>query len=293
MMCSSKFSQDDGNNSSDINSFGSDLVQFGDTNREREVYNMQSLIMENMHNPVLGLHFIHTGIDLVDKPECNVPLYTDVDKSKKNPSVFFTQSGDSSKLTSVEMQSSLPLLDTDNDDSCVFIDLSSSESSGINEHDQSFTVYNIKSQLHLPEFMHANKTPIIRSPQNLPQRQVEWKLHDYDMLHHYLYIHHQVIDSKLPNFLGCKLPVPSGFKIPVWRNKLQGTGWPDKYICDMLEYGFPVGYCADILPVPSGKNHTMSYEFPEAVDKYIATELDENSILGPFSENPLCSFLTI
>ena len=100
-----------------------------------------------------------------------------------------------------------------------------------------------------------------------------------------LRLHKLVRDSGVPNYLGCKFNVPTGFRIPVWEKKL--SSYPDLELCALLSYGFPVGFTGTNMPGPSVGNHAGARQFEDAVESYILKEVSLGATVGPFSNNPL------
>ena len=112
-------------------------------------------------------------------------------------------------------------------------------------------------------------------------------------------IHHKVKESGLPNFLGCKFPVNEKINIDYMRSLL--VDYCDIEVCDLLEFGFPLG-CNDNETLLSSvkkndlwkyKNHRGADDFPEDILLYLEKESNSNAILGPFNENPFQSGLKI
>ncbi len=104
-------------------------------------------------------------------------------------------------------------------------------------------------------------------------------------------LHARVRGSGVPNYRGCRVPVPTKLKIPEWRDRLHNYSDPD--LCSLLEFGFPVGYEGGQLPTPSQVNHAGARQFPDAVGKYIGREVGFGATLGPFVSNPLCCPLSV
>ena len=92
--------------------------------------------------------------------------------------------------------------------------------------------------------------------------------------------------SGFPNYVSCRLPVPSRLNIPLWRQYLHD--YPDARICDFLEYSWPVGYdySTQGSPVSQLRNHQGALLFPDAIDSYLQNEICRNAVLGPFETNP-------
>ena len=49
-----------------------------------------------------------------------------------------------------------------------------------------------------------------------------------------------VSESRVYNFQGLRLPVPSSLRLPVWRSYLRD--YKDYTVCDFLEFGWLVGF---------------------------------------------------
>ena len=102
----------------------------------------------------------------------------------------------------------------------------------------------------------------------------------------YVFLHERVHTSGFPNYVSCRLPVPSRLNIPLWRQYLHD--YHDARICDFLEYGWPVGYdySTQGFPVSQLRNHHGALLFPDAIDSYLQNEICRNAVLGPFETNP-------
>ena len=93
-------------------------------------------------------------------------------------------------------------------------------------------------------------------------------------------IYDAVQSSQLPNFMHCRLPLPTATNIPTWRAWLED--YHDNIICDYMEFSWPIGYMADDLPQTVSQNHTSSIAYPHHVDHFLAVELQHSALLGPF-----------
>lgn len=68
----------------------------------------------------------------------------------------------------------------------------------------------------------------------------------------------------------------------------------DLQVCDLLQYGFPLGCCKPIV-LPQGcssprvRNHRGAREYPDAIEDYLLAERHNGSVLGPFHRNPFNS----
>ena len=83
--------------------------------------------------------------------------------------------------------------------------------------------------------------------------------------------HRVVLSSEQFTFTGLRLPVTSRLNIPVWRALLQD--YEDRVICDFLEFGWPLGYTNQTLPVFDLRTHRGALTFPSAVQEYISSEI--------------------
>jgi hypothetical protein len=129
------------------------------------------------------------------------------------------------------------------------------------------------------------------APSWLPPPSVSWPPAQGALDEHYIQLHATVFASRMPNYLGCRLPVPSSLNITAWRYGLDD--YHDKVVADFLEYGWPVNYVKDTLPRPSPRNHRSALLYPYAVDQYVSHEIGLGAILGPFDNNPLSVAVTV
>ena len=72
----------------------------------------------------------------------------------------------------------------------------------------------------MDSFLSVNDPCIARVPQSLACSNFVWPALDTCDLSSYLEIHRRVVSSRVPNFVGCRLHVPSGLDIGVWRQRL-------------------------------------------------------------------------
>ena len=78
-----------------------------------------------------------------------------------------------------------------------------------------------------------------------------------------------IYKSGLPNFRGCRIPLPgSKFNLPLWRELL--NDYPDKIVCDFLEFGFPLDFDKSVnLRTDERRNHKGARDHPEFIDEYL------------------------
>lgn len=116
---------------------------------------------------------------------------------------------------------------------------------------------------------------------------------------YFLKSHNEVKKSGMYNFEKCKIPVNSRLNIQYLRSML--IDYKDNKICDLLEFGFPLGYtgdetCFDGLSTKhlwKFKNHKGAEEYPNSLLSYLEKESKNKAILGPFKDNPFSSNIKI
>ena len=94
-----------------------------------------------------------------------------------------------------------------------------------------------------------------------------------------------------PNAFTSRQQVPSGLNIAEWRRCLHN--YPDKHLCDFLEFGWPVGYMSQSVPQSSPQNHGSASKQPDIVRAYLDKESAFGALCGPFPSNPLDTPLTV
>ena len=97
---------------------------------------------------------------------------------------------------------------------------------------------------------------------------------------------HQLIqDTKMPNYMKCRIPVQSGLNIKAWRAYL--SNYWDQQLCDLLEFGFPLDFDRSCNLNSTETNHTSAMQNPQHISHFIQEELDYNAMLGPFDSKPI------
>lgn len=96
----------------------------------------------------------------------------------------------------------------------------------------------------------------------------------------FILMHNSIGKSAKYNFEGCKFPLDTDLNIDCFRFMLL-----DQSLCDLLEFGFPIGYMGKIQQQPCDtfsfvRNYKGAKEF--AVHN---KEIGFDAILGPFQEN--------
>lgn len=59
----------------------------------------------------------------------------------------------------------------------------------------------------------------------------------------FLKAHYKVRNSGVQNYIGCRIPVNRRMNIEYMKSLL--IDYKDKIVCDLLEYGFPIGFEGD------------------------------------------------
>ena len=112
-----------------------------------------------------------------------------------------------------------------------------------------------------------------------------------------LEVHKKVQDSGKYNFQHCRIRVNEKINVEYMRIMLRD--YQDLQVCDLLEFGFPLGFEGDIHNLSTKdqiwqyKNHKGALEFPDHINAYISKESSHKAILGPFKKNPFQDTLII
>ena len=106
-----------------------------------------------------------------------------------------------------------------------------------------------------------------------------------------LCLHLKVVQTGAYNFQQAQLSVYSELKTDAWFQKLEN--YHDKIICSYLQYGWPINFEHDVLPVHDIDNHSSAYSYMHVVDDYITTELEHGAIIGPIDSRPFHGQLVI
>ncbi|CAG2204310.1 unnamed protein product [Mytilus edulis] len=128
--------------------------------------------------------------------------------------------------------------------------------------------------LKIDEFCHKHKKCLI----------CDLNVNSLD-LQYFVDIQREIKLSGLPNYQGCRIPVFSKLKIDFFRSML--VDYNDHILCDLLEFGFPIGYTAgDIVDIKKPRNHSGARDFPDFILKYLKKELEYKAVIGPLKVNP-------
>ena len=98
---------------------------------------------------------------------------------------------------------------------------------------------------------------------------------------------HKVANTKVPNYMGARIPIVSQLNIPFWRQQL--VDYWDSQLLDLLQYGFPLGYNRHCKLKNDMTNHKSAVDFPDDVQAYIDEERRHGAILGPFQTHPIAN----
>ena len=97
-------------------------------------------------------------------------------------------------------------------------------------------------------------------------------------------LHNKIRASGTYNHLCARIPLEhNNLKVEEFRNLL-GNNYSDLAVCQLIEFGFPLGLSPDSRLEPTLKNHSSSYEYFEYVDNFVASELRDLGITGPMDE---------
>ena len=95
--------------------------------------------------------------------------------------------------------------------------------------------------------------------------------------------HHEVKNSGVPNYIGCKIPVNHRMNIDYMRSLL--LDYKDNVVCDLLEFGFPIGFngirsqilkSVDKKDIWKYKNHKGAEEYPNKMLEYLKKESNKS-----------------
>ena len=107
-------------------------------------------------------------------------------------------------------------------------------------------------------------------------------------------LHNSFVDVSGYNFEILKVPVYSRLFIDFWRQEL--GDYFDKEVCDLLEFGWPLGFDRKFEILGSGKKiktHSGARNFAKDIENYIKKEVGYGAVLGPFASNPFNNHLVI
>ena len=102
-------------------------------------------------------------------------------------------------------------------------------------------LYDVSTQSsNFGDVSHTNFCQHAVVPRNLETSLVDWSNISSNFNEEYIFMHQKVIESGIPNFMGCRMSVPSKLNISYWRSMLHSNNYQDLELCDLLEFGFPI-----------------------------------------------------
>ena len=90
--------------------------------------------------------------------------------------------------------------------------------------------------------------------------------------------------------VGTILKVPSKLNAEVWAQYL--VNYLDWQLPLLIKYGFPLDFDRGSTLVCENVSHKSALEYPEHVSTYLKEKIENNAILGPFTETPIDSLHT-
>lgn len=112
-------------------------------------------------------------------------------------------------------------------------------------------------------------------------------------------LHEQVKRSGKYNFESCRIRVNEKINTEYLRSLLQLFDYNDSLVCDLIEFGFPLGFTGNedtMLPVKEiwkYKNYKGATDYPVEIGNYLVKEMNCGAIIGPFKNNPFTHNLLI
>lgn len=115
----------------------------------------------------------------------------------------------------------------------------------------------------------------------------------------FIFAHNKIVESGRYNFQKCKFTLKTRLNVDFFRFML--TDYPDKQLCNFLEFGFPIGYFGKARHSIQGKihlvhwrrNHSGAKDFPKEIEHYLLQEIKYRAVLGPFLQNPFNSNIVL
>ncbi|WAR27316.1 hypothetical protein MAR_013020, partial [Mya arenaria] len=101
------------------------------------------------------------------------------------------------------------------------------------------------------------------------------------------------------NFEGCRIKINDKINTDYLRCLFANFEYKDTAVCDLLEFGFPIGFVGNedcfqkCKEAWQYKTYKGAEEFPVQINAYLRKELEFKAIIGPFKSNPFSSNLLI
>ena len=134
---------------------------------------------------------------------------------------------------------------------------------------------------------HSKKCKVCEASSNITLANIQNKLE----------IHQMVQDSGRYNFEKCRIRVNDKINVNFMRIMLKD--YSDLLVCDLLEFGFPLGFEGNVENLHSTdqiwkcRNHKGATDFPQEINAYIQKESNHGAIIGPFKANPFQENLVV
>ena len=106
-----------------------------------------------------------------------------------------------------------------------------------------------------------------------------------DSLHDYTAIYDVVRSTGLPNCMAARVPIHTTLKVDAWRRYID-VDTDESDLLQYVQFGFPLGYMGPTSPTENIDNHDSATRFPTHVDGFVAAEIGEGALLGPFGAPP-------
>ena len=97
-------------------------------------------------------------------------------------------------------------------------------------------------------------------------------------------VNRKVRDSGKPNYLGCRIPIPSNFNFEFLEHQLKG--YSDRNIVQFLKFGFPLGHDGKTGSKVTPGNHLGARNFTAHMEKLLHKEIDLKAAIGLFKRSP-------
>jgi hypothetical protein len=114
---------------------------------------------------------------------------------------------------------------------------------------------------------------------------------EFSDLESYVSLHKIIRLSGKYNFESSRIPVNSGLNISFIRKCLHD--YHDFAVCDLLEYGWPVGHLGTPVRSSTVRNHKGATNFSADIHNYLRKEKSYNAVVGPFKANPFIEDMAI
>ena len=99
--------------------------------------------------------------------------------------------------------------------------------------------------------------------------------------------HELIKSSGLPNYMGCRIKIPSRFHIDYLERELRD--YEDKEVLEFLKFGYPLGIVGQVAGRGVVSNHRSAVDHPEQMSKYVEEEVSDRAVIGGFATIPFSS----